>query len=160
MVPGRPAGGGGIPVRLGDLRGSPVVLVFYPFDFSPTCTDQLAVYNELLDVFAGYDARIVAISVDSVYCHAAFARERRIGFTLLSDFEPKGAVARRFGAYSERLGACERALFVLDAEGVIRWSHLAPIGVNPGAEGILAALDAIALQAAGQAPARVPGLAG
>ena len=155
VVPGHAARGRGVPVRLSGLRGSPVVLVFYPFDFSPTCTDQLAVYNELLDVFGEYDARIVGISVDSVYCHAAFARERRIEFTLLSDFEPKGAVARQYGAYSERLGMCERALFVLDAGGVVRWSHLAPLGVNPGADGILAALDAIAPRpAAGGAPGR------
>lgn len=152
IVPGRAAEGPGVPVRLSDLRGHPVVLVFYPFDFSPTCTDQLAVYNELPEVFADYEAQVVAISVDSVWCHAAFARARRIGFTLLSDFEPKGAVARRYGAYSERLGACERALFVLDAAGVIRWSHLSAPGVNPGADGILAALEAIAPRPAGRAP--------
>lgn len=150
ILPGPGVRPAGTPVRLRDYRGRPVVVVFYPFDFSPTCTDQLAVYNELLDVFAGYAAEVLGISVDSTYCHAAFARERRIGFPLLSDFEPKGAVARRFGAYSERLGVCERALFVIDAEGIVRWSHLAPISVNPGAEGILAALDAIvAASAAG-----------
>lgn len=109
----------------------------------------MTLYNEVLDDFAEYGAQLVGISVDGVWCHAAFARDRRLRFPLLSDFEPKGAVARRYGAYREADGTCERALFVLDGDGVIRWSHRAPIGVNPGADGILNALEAITSAGAG-----------
>jgi peroxiredoxin len=124
-----------------ELRGRPVILALYPADWSPVCGDQLAVYNELLDEFARYDAALIGISVDGAWCHLAYSRDRKLRFPLLSDFEPKGAVARSFGAYRKQEGVCERALFVIDAAGVIRWSYLSPIGVNPGAEGILAALE-------------------
>jgi peroxiredoxin len=131
-------------LRLSDLRGRPVILVFYPADWSPVCGDQVALYNEILPEFREYGAEIVGISVDSVWCHAAFARDRHLHFPLLADFEPKGAVSRAYGAYRQGDGTSERALFVLDANGVIRWSYLSPIGVNPGADGILDALDSIA----------------
>ena len=117
------------------------MLVFYPADFSPTCGDQLAVYAELSAEFARYDAEVIGISVDGVWCHAAYAKSRELPFTLLSDFEPKGAVARAYGVYRPADGISERALFVVDAAGVIRWSQLSPIGENPGADGILTALD-------------------
>jgi peroxiredoxin len=129
--------------RLSDLRGRPVILAFYPADFSPVCGDQMALYNEILPEFAKHDAQMIGISVDGVWCHAAFAKARNIHFPLLSDFEPKGSVARNFGAYREKDGICERALFVLDGDGTIRWSHLSPIGVNPGADGILEALASL-----------------
>jgi peroxiredoxin len=129
--------------RLSDMRGRPVILVFYPADFSPVCGDQVALYNEILSEFREYDAEIVGISVDSVWCHAAFERDRNLHFPLLADFEPKGAVARMYGAYRPTDGTSERALFVLDRDGVIRWSYCSPIGVNPGADGILTALDAL-----------------
>jgi peroxiredoxin len=131
-------------LRLTDLRGRPVVLVFYPADWSPVCGDQVALYNEILPEFREYGAEILGISVDSVWCHAAFASARNLHFPLLADFEPKGAVARSYGAYREGDGTSERALFVLDGNGTIRWSYCSPIGVNPGADGILTALDSIA----------------
>ena len=130
-------------VTLGELRGRPVILAFYPADWSPVCGDQMALYNEILDEFKEYGADLLGISVDGAWCHAAFARDRNIHFPLLSDFEPKGAVARRYGAYREKDGFCERALFVLDENGVIRWSYCSPVGVNPGADGIIEALEAL-----------------
>ena len=128
-------------VRLTDFRGSPVILAFYPADFSPVCGDQMALYNEILPEFRRHRAQILGISVDGVWCHSAFAEARRIHFPLLADFEPKGAVARAFGVYRQDDGLCERALFVLDADGVVRWSYVSPLGVNPGADGILEALE-------------------
>ncbi|MFL5604487.1 MAG: redoxin domain-containing protein [Gemmatimonadaceae bacterium] len=130
-------------IRLRDLRGRPVILAFYPADWSPVCGDQMALYNEILPDFREYGAELLGISVDGVWCHAAFARDRKLHFPLLSDFEPKGAVSRMYGAYREREGTSERALFVLDREGVIRWSYLSPVAVNPGADGILQALESL-----------------
>jgi peroxiredoxin len=130
-------------LRLSELRGHPVILVFYPADWSPVCGDQVALYNEILSEFREYDAEILGISVDGVWCHAAFARDRNLHFPLLADFEPKGAVARLYGAYREGEGTSERALFVLDGDGIIRWSYCSPIAVNPGADGILNALESI-----------------
>jgi peroxiredoxin len=131
-------------LRLTELRGRPVVLAFYPADWSPVCGDQMALYNEMLPEFREYGAELVGISVDGVWCHAAFARDRKLHFPLLSDFEPKGAVARLYGAYREEEGTSERALFVLDGDGIIRWSYCSPVSVNPGADGILNALESLA----------------
>jgi peroxiredoxin len=128
-------------VELSELRGNPAIIVFYPADWSPVCGDQLALYNELLPEFRRFNASLVAISVDGVWCHLAYAKDRKLQFPLLSDFEPKGMVARTYGAYRHEEGVCERALFVLDEDGVIQWSYLSPIGVNPGADGILKALE-------------------
>jgi peroxiredoxin len=128
-------------LSLDEFRGNPVVLVFYPADFSPVCGDQLTLYNEIYSEFQSYDAQILGISVDGAWCHRAFGHERRCQFPLLSDFEPKGEVARKYGVYREGDGFSGRALFVIDSEGVIQWSYLAPTGVNPGAEGIFKALD-------------------
>lgn len=128
-------------VSLRDFRGRPVVLVFYPADFSPVCGDQVELYNEISDEFQKHDAQLLGVSVDGVWCHQAFSNARRLGFPLLADFEPKGAVARQYGVYRNGDGICERALFVIDPAGVIRWSYLSPIGENPGADGILAALE-------------------
>jgi peroxiredoxin len=130
-------------LRLSELRGHPVILVFYPADWSPVCGDQVALYNEILPEFREYGAEILGISVDGVWCHAAFAKDRNLHFPLLADFEPKGGVARQYGAYREEGGTSERALFVLDADGIIRWSYCAPIAVNPGADGILTALESL-----------------
>jgi peroxiredoxin len=130
-------------LRLSELRGRPVILVFYPADWSPVCGDQVALYNEILPEFHEYGAEIVGISVDGVWCHAAFARDRHLHFPLLADFEPKGAVSRLYGAYRAEEGISERALFVLDGDGIIRWSYCSPIGVNPGADGILSALESL-----------------
>ncbi len=126
---------------LSDFRGRPVVLAFYPADWSPVCGDQMALYNEMREEFAEYGAQILGISVDGVWCHRAFMQARNIHFPLLSDFEPKGEVSRRYGAYAKNEGTSARALFVIDGAGVIRWSYLSPVGVNPGADGILAALE-------------------
>ena len=128
-------------VSLSDFRGRPVVLVFYPADWSPVCGDQVALYNELLSEFRTFHAEVLGISVDGAWCHIAFARDRRLKFPLLADFEPKGAVAQAYGVYREHEGTSERALFVIDEAGVIRWSHVSPIGINPGADGILTALE-------------------
>jgi peroxiredoxin len=128
-------------LSLHELRGQPVVLAFYPADWSPVCGDQMALYNEVRGEFARYGAQILGLSVDGVWCHAAFAETRKLRFPLLADFEPKGAVARLYGVYREKDGCSERALFVLDRDGRIAWSYVSPIGVNPGADGILDALD-------------------
>jgi peroxiredoxin len=131
-------------VALSELRGKPVVLVFYPADWSPVCSDQLGLYNELLPEFSEYDAQIIGISVDGIWSHVAFSKDRKMHTPLLSDFEPKGAVARSYGVYNEKNGEAERALFVIDPEGVIRWSYVSPVGINPGADGILKALALVA----------------
>jgi peroxiredoxin len=128
-------------LSLRDLKGRPVILVFYPADWSPVCGDELALFNEVLPEFQRYDAQLVGISVDGVWCHKAYAKARNLDFPLLSDFEPKGEVSRAYGAYRAKDGFSERALFVLDSEGVIRWSYLSPVTVNPGADGVLAALN-------------------
>lgn len=131
---------------LADLKGRPAVLVFYPADWSPVCGDELALFNEVLPEFQRYDARIVGISVDGLWCHQAYAKARNLEFPLLADFEPKGAVSRKYGAYREQDGFSERALFVLDADGVIRWSYLSDVGKNPGADGVLSALEHLVAQ--------------
>ena len=131
-------------LSLSQLRGHPVVLVFYPADFSPVCGDQIGLYNELLGEFKKYNAQIVGISVDGAWCHAAFTHDRKLRFPLLADFEPKGAVAKSYGVYDAGTGTSERALFVIDAGGIIRWSYVSPVGINPGADGILDALDNLA----------------
>jgi peroxiredoxin len=128
-------------VSLTEFRGHPVILVFYPADFSPVCGDQMALYNELLSEFRRHQAELLGISVDGAWCHSAFREARRLHMTLLSDFEPKGEVARRYGVYRTADGTSERALFVVDADGMIRWSYVSPVGVNPGADGILEALE-------------------
>ena len=130
-------------VSLSDFKGQPVILAFYPADWSPVCGDQMTLYNEILPEFQRFGAELLGISVDGVWCHLAFAKDRKLQFPLLSDFEPKGAVAREYGVYRHRDGVTERALFVVDGDGVVRWSHVSPIGVNPGADGILRALEAM-----------------
>jgi peroxiredoxin len=128
-------------LSLSDLRGRPVILAFYPSDWSPVCGDQMALYNEILPEFHKFGAELLGISVDGPWCHRAFAEARRLHFPLLADFEPKGMVARRYGAYRTKEGVSERALFVIDRNGTIAWSYCSPIAVNPGAEGILQALE-------------------
>jgi peroxiredoxin len=149
LAPGAPAPPFSLPsspsesAALAEHRGRPVVLVFYPADWSPVCGDQLALYTELQDEFARLGAQVLGISVDGPWCHAAFRSARKYAMPLLADFEPKGAVARSYGVYSESTGTAERALFVLDAHGIVRWSYVSPIGVNPGADGILKALETL-----------------
>jgi peroxiredoxin len=140
-------------VRLSDFLGRPVVLAFYPADWSPICGDQMAIYNEMHREFHEYGAQLLGISVDGVWCHRAFSEARHLHFPLLADFEPKGSVSRLYGAYREGDGFSERALVVIDARGVVRWSYLSPVGVNPGADGIFSALDALTPEQRGQAAA-------
>jgi peroxiredoxin len=130
-------------VSLAAFAGRPLVIAFYPADWSPVCGDQMALYSEILPTFAEYDAAVLGISVDGVWCHRAFADARRLRFPLLADFEPKGEVARRYGAYDSDHGVAQRALFVVDAGGVIAWSYLSAPEISPGADGILDALDAL-----------------
>jgi peroxiredoxin len=131
-------------LSLSELRGRPVILAFYPADWSPVCGDQMALYNEILPEFKKNGAELLGISVDGVWCHDAFAKDRHLHFPLMADFEPKGAVARAYAAYREEEGTSERALFVIDKNGVITWSYLSPVAVNPGADGILRALEELA----------------
>ena len=128
-------------VMLSDFRGQPVILVFYPEDWSPVCSDELGLYQAVLPEFRKFGAELIAISVDSAWSHLAFAKDRNLHFPLLADFEPKGDVARAYHVYRDVAGTSERALFVVDADGVIRWSYVSPVAVNPGADGILRALE-------------------
>jgi peroxiredoxin len=130
-------------VRLSDFRGRTLIIAFYPADWSPVCTDQMALYNEVLPEFKRLGAELVGISIDHAWCHVAFAQQRNLHFPLLADFHPKGEVARRYGVYDDAIGMSERALFVVDGDGVVRWSYVSPIGVNPGADGILNALESM-----------------
>jgi len=132
------------PVSLSSLRGRPVVLAFYPADFSPVCSDQMSLYEVVRPEFERYGATTLGVSVDGHWCHRAFAESRGVHFPLLSDFEPKGEVSRRYGVYDRSEGTSERALYVLDQDGSVAWSYLAPSGINPGADGILNALEALA----------------
>lgn len=140
-------------LSLSDLRGRPVILVFYPADWSPVCGDELALFNECLPEFQRYDAQVVGISVDGVWCHKAYAKARNLAFPLVADFEPKGEVSRKYGAYRAQDGFSERALFVLDADGVIRWSYLSEVGKNPGADGVLTALEGFGARDSGRGEA-------
>ncbi len=128
-------------VSLSDFQGMPVVLAFYPADWSPVCSDQMGLYAQVMPEFKKHNAEVLGISVDGIWTHLAFARDRHLNFPLLADFEPKGAVSRSYGAYEDRVGESARALFVVDGRGIIRWSLLSPDGINPGADGILAALE-------------------
>src|SRR5437867_5993854 len=128
-------------VSLTEFRGQPVILAFYPEDWSPVCSDQMALYQEVLPEFRKFNAELLGISVDGVWSHLAFAKDRNLHFPLLADFEPKGEVARAYHVYRAKEGTSERALYVIDADGIVRWSYLSPVGVNPGADGILRALE-------------------
>jgi peroxiredoxin len=128
-------------LRLAELKGKRVILAFYPADWSPVCGDQLALYNEVVKMFQDFNAVLIGISVDSKWCHMAYAETRNLSFPLLSDFEPKGGVSKLYGAYDEVNGESKRALFVIDEEGVIQWSYISSRDINPGADGILEALN-------------------
>jgi peroxiredoxin len=128
-------------VSLAELRGEPVILAFYPADWSPVCSDQMALYQEVLPEFQKFNAALLGISVDGVWCHLAFAQDRNVQFPLLADFEPKGEMARAYQVYRNEDGTSERALYVIDGDGIVRWSYVSPVDVNPGADGILRALE-------------------
>src|SRR5580765_3118409 len=122
-------------LSLSELRGRPVILAFYPADFSPVCGDQMALYNEILPEFRKHNAELLGISVDGVWCHEEFAKSRHLHFPLLADFEPKGDVAKKYLAYRHDEGVTERALYVIDKAGIIAWSYCSPVSINPGADG-------------------------
>ena len=130
-------------VSVSDFLGRPVILAFYPADFSPVCGDEMLLYNEILPEFKKYNAELLGISVDNVWSHLAFAKEKNLHFPILSDFNPKGEVSKLYNAYNEKDGVSERALYVIDKEGKIAWGYISPIGINPGADGILEALEDI-----------------
>ena len=130
-------------LRLGELTGKKIILAFYPADWSPVCDDQMTLYNEMGKYFSQHNAQVIGISVDSKWSHLAFNENRKFHFPLLSDFEPKGEVARLYQAYDANTGECKRALYVIDERGTIRWTYLSPVGMNPGADGILNALEEI-----------------
>ena len=130
-------------ISLDQFKGNPVILLFYPADFSPVCGDEVSLYNEILPEFKTFNAEVIGISVDNVWCHLAFSKHKKLQFPLLSDFEPKGNVAERYGVYRKDDGVAERALFLVDKDGVIRYSYVSPIRVNPGVNGILKALEAL-----------------
>ncbi|MGA7834889.1 MAG: redoxin domain-containing protein [Acidimicrobiales bacterium] len=121
----------------------PVVLIFYPADWSPVCGDELTMFEAANRMFRERGAQLLGISVDGVWSHQAFRTEHKIDFPLLSDFHPKGEVARSYGVYRDEDGVCERALFVIDREQKVAWSYVSPIGVNPGADGALRAVEAL-----------------
>lgn len=135
-------------LSLSDFRGQPVILAFYPEDWSPVCSDQMALYQELLPEFRKFNAELVGISVDGIWSHLAFAQDRNLHFPLLADFEPKGEVARTYQVYRAKEGTSERALYVIDADGIVHWSYVSPVGVNPGADGILSALESLSEEGA------------
>jgi peroxiredoxin len=149
LPPGTPAPNFQLPstpdqtVSLDEFRGQPVILAFYPEDWSPVCSDQMALYQEVLPEFQKYNAELLGISVDGIWSHLAFAKDRNLHVPLLADFDPKGEVARAYHVYRAKEGTSERALFVIDADGIVRWSYVSPVGVNPGADGILRALESL-----------------
>jgi peroxiredoxin len=128
-------------VSLADFRGATVVLAFYPADFSPTCTDQLTVYQDVLGEFESRGVRLVAISVDGAFCHKAFQNHLQLTIPLLADFHPKGEVAKAYGVWSEDYGQSGRALVMVGPDGTVEWSHdSSPLEV-PGPDLIFRALD-------------------
>lgn len=120
-----------------------LVLAFYPADWSGVCSSQIAIYNELIPMFDDYNAELVGISVDGTFCHQAFKEHNNIKLTLLCDFEPKGEMSKTYNAYNQELGLCERALYVIDKSGIIRYSYISPMDINPGAKEILETLKNI-----------------
>ncbi len=129
-------------VTLESLRGRTAVLVFYPLDFSPVCTDQLNVYQEVLGELQARGVDLYGVSVDSAYSHKAFQDKLGVTIPLLADFHPKGEVSRRFGVYSEKHGVTARALVMIDPDGVVTWSYRSPSPLEiPGANLIFDALD-------------------
>jgi peroxiredoxin len=130
----------GKPVSLADFRGRPLLLVFYPADFSPVCTDQLSIYQDALAEFESRGVQPLGISVDGAFCHKAFQRHLSLTIPLLADFHPKGEVARAYGVWSEPYGVSSRALVLIDADGVVEWAYESPPLEYPETELILGVL--------------------
>ena len=118
-----------------------MILAFYPADWSPVCGDQMALYNEILPEFQRFDAELVGISVDGIWCHLAFAQRPESALPAARRLRAEGRGRAERTASTPRDGTSERALFVIDGDGIVRWSYVSPIGINPGADGILRALE-------------------
>lgn len=129
-------------IRLSEIK-SPVVLIFYPADWSPVCGDELSVFQTARSLFDEQGAQLLGISVDGAWSHVAFRADRKLDFSLLSDFHPQGAVARAYGVFNDEEGTADRALYVLDQAHTIRWSYLSPTGISPGVDGALTAVEAL-----------------
>ncbi|WP_200941087.1 redoxin domain-containing protein [Microbacterium sp. Root53] len=151
LEPGTPAPNFALPaadgtiVRLSELRGSPVAVVFYPLDWSPGCSVQLELYEQEYDEFASRGIQLLGISVDSIYSHGAWAAVRGIRYPLLSDFQPRGETARAYNVWRDADGHSERAVYLIDADGVIRWAHVSErLKELPDFDELVAALDLVA----------------
>jgi peroxiredoxin (alkyl hydroperoxide reductase subunit C) len=132
----------GAEVSLDDLKGQTVVLVFYPLDFSPVCTDQLSIYQELVQDFDSRGVKLYGVSVDSAFCHKAFQEKLNLTIPLLADFEPKGEVAKAYGVYNDEYGCSQRALVMIGPDGVVKWAYCSPSPLDiPGANLIFDALE-------------------
>ena len=128
-------------VSLSDFRGRTLVLVFYPADFSPVCTDQLSVYQEVLPQFEEQGTALLGISVDGAFCHKAFQQHLNTTIPLLADFHPKGEVAKAYGVWSDEYGVATRSLVMVGPDGVVQWSYSSPPLEVPGANLIFDALE-------------------
>ncbi|MGI8780951.1 MAG: redoxin domain-containing protein [Solirubrobacteraceae bacterium] len=132
---------GGDPFTRADLEGAITVLVFYPFAFSPVCTDQLSLYNEVRADLAERGASLYGVSCDAVWSQQAFKEKLGVEIEQLSDFEPKGATCRAFGVLHPG-GFPQRALVLIGPDAVVRWSYEAPSpGDLPGANLLFDALE-------------------
>ena len=129
-------------VSLSEFNG-PVVLIFYPADWSPVCSDELSVFSAASRMFHDRNAQLLGISVDGPWCHEAFKEQRNVAFPLLADHNPKGAVAKAYGVFRADDDTSERALFVIDANRNVVWSEISPVGINPGVDGALRAVEAL-----------------
>jgi peroxiredoxin len=151
IEPGTPAPDFNLPnhrgeaVALSDYRGRKLLLCFYPNDFSPVCSDQLSLYQEVLGAINGAGVELVGVSTDGSWAHNAFRKQLGLDMTLLSDFHPKGEVSRAYGAYLEEWGTPNRSLVLIDEDGVVRWVHAeaTPLTI-PGANLIFDALERLA----------------
>jgi peroxiredoxin len=129
-------------VSLSDFRGRKVLLVFYPSDFSPVCSDQLSVYQEVKPSLDAAGLEVLGVSIDHSWAHRAFRKQLNVDFTLLADFHPKGQVAELYGAYLADYGTSNRSLVLIDEEGIVEWVHESPTPLEiPGANLIFDALD-------------------
>lgn len=153
LEPGTPAPDFALPaadgtiVRLSELRGSPVALVFYPLDWSPGCSVQLELYEQEHQEFASRGIHLLGISVDSIYSHGAWAAVRGIHYPLLSDFQPRGETARAYNVWRTLDGHSERAVYLIDADGLIRWTHVSErLRELPDFDELVAALDLVAAE--------------
>jgi peroxiredoxin len=127
-------------VSLSDFAGRNLVIAFYPLDFSPVCTDQLSIYQEVVQDIEAKNATLVGVSVDSAFCHRAFREQLNLTIPLLADFHPKGEMSSAYGAYREDRGSTNRSLVLVDGGGTVRWSHASPSREIPGANLIFDAL--------------------